>query len=459
MGTSREKEETMEPFRQHVFVCTQEKPEGVKSCSAACSGKMLAALHRELEKQGAAGEVQVTTCGCLGLCDEGPIVIVYPEGVWYRGVKAADVPGIVGSHLRSGKPVGRLVWNDASAMRALITEHGEQYRAMLKAKEEAGVLPDETNELIRGFMSSRAVLTALELDVFSAIDDGASADVVAEKVHASRRGTEMLLNALAALKLLRKENGIFCNTPLSARFFADSSPDSARKALLHTANLWQRWTNLTGSVRTGTPAPRTGDGGWANTFIAAMDHNARARSQAVVNAVGAEGIRRILDLGGGSAAYSIAFARANPAVTAEVLDLADVIPLTREYIQTAGLSGRIQARVGDMLSDPLGDGFDLVLLSAICHMFSPEENRALYRRAHAALACGGRLLVHDFILEPEKTAPRFAALFSLNMLVGTRAGSSYSEPEYAAWLAEAGFRDVRHVRLPGPAGLLLATRD
>jgi len=268
----------------------------------------------------------------------------------------------------------------------------------------------------------------------------------------------MLLNALVALKLLRKENKIFRNTPLSARFFADASPDSARKALLHTANIWRPWSNLTASVLAGTPAPRTGDGEWANTFIAAMDRNARERSQAVVNTVGAEGVRRILDLGGGSAAYSIAFARANSSVTAEVLDLADVIPLTQKYIRKAGFADRIHARAGDMLVDPLGDGFDLVLLSAICHMFSPEENRALYQRAHAALAPGGRLLVQDFILEPEKTAPRFAALFSLNMLVGTRGGSSYSEPDYAAWLTAAGFRDIRRVRLPGPAGVIIATR-
>ena len=448
----------MEPFRQHLFVCTQEKPEGVKSCSAACSGDVLAALHRELEVQGGASDVQVTTCGCLGLCDEGPIVIVYPEGVWYRGVKAVDVGEIVGSHLRSGQPVSRLMWSDAPAMRAMITEHGEQYHAMLKAKDQAGILPDDINELIRGFMSSRAVLTALELDIFTAVAAGASAETVAEKIHASQRGTEALLHALVALKLLRKENEIFRNTPLSARFFADSSSDSARQALLHTANLWHRWSNLTESVRAGTPAPRTGDGEWAKTFIAAMDRNARERSRAIVNAVGAQEVHRILDLGGGSAACSIAFAKANAAVTAEVLDLADVVPLTREYIQRAGLEDRISTRVGDMLRDPLGYGFDLVLLSAICHMFSPEENRALFRRVQAALVPGGRLLVQDFILEPEKTAPRFAALFALNMLVGTRGGSTYSEPEYAAWLAEAGFCDIRRVRLPGPAGLLLATR-
>ena len=103
-------------------------------------------------------------------------------------------------------------------------------------------------------------------------------------------------------------------------------------------------------------------------------------------------------------------------------------------------------------------GYDLVFLSAICHMLSEEENRDLFRRALAALAPGGRVVVQDFILDADKTGPKFAALFSLNMLVGTRAGASYSEPEYAAWLAEAGFQDVRRVRLPGSAHLMIAAR-
>jgi trans-aconitate methyltransferase len=86
-----------------------------------------------------------------------------------------------------------------------------------------------------------------------------------------------------------------------------------------------------------------------------------------------------------------------------------------------------------MLRDPPGENYDLILASAICHVFSPEENRGLFQRVYDALAPGGRVVVQDFILEPSKTAPRAAALFSLNMLVGTRAGSSYSEPEYASW--------------------------
>jgi len=449
----------MEPFRHHIFVCTQEKPEGVTCCPSGGSWRVLQALQRELGAQGLDSEVQVSTCGCLGLCDDGPIMITYPEGAWYRKVKEEDVSEIVSSHLRSGKVVSRLEWSDAPAMKAMATEHRDHYRAMLKARDEAGVLPDDLNEMARAFMPSRALLTALELDVFTAVGKGASAEQVAQKIHGNPRAAEMLLNALASLKLLDKCDGAFFNTAASARFLAEGSRDSARRSLLHTAHMWQRWSTLTECVRAGTSVTtRVRDDNWVTAFIAAMDRNAKERAGSVVKAVAPSGIKRMLDLGGGSGAYSIAFARAVPELKSEILDLGDVVPLTKEYIRQAGLADRISTRVGDMLHDPLGENYDLILVSAICHMFSPEENQQLLQRAYSALAPKGQLVVQDFILEPSKTAPRAAALFSLNMLVGTRAGSSYSEPEYAAWMQKVGFSDVRRVRLPGPSGLMIGVR-
>ncbi len=309
-------------------------------------------------------------------------------------------------------------------------------------------------------MPARALLTALELDVFTAVGDGASAQKVAQKIGAANRSTEMLLNALVALKLLEKRDGAFYNSAASARFFAEGSRDNARPGLLHTANLWKRWSTLTDAVREGTAvAPRVRDDAWAKSFIAAMDRNARERAGAVVKAIASPSLKRVLDLGGGSGAYSIALASAVPGLKAEVLDTAEVVPLTQHYIRQAGLADRVSTRVGDMLNDPLGDGYDLVVVSAICHMFSPDDNRSLVQRIFNAVAPGGRIVVQDFILEPDKTAPRAGALFALNMLVGTTAGNSYSEPEYANWLHDAGFTDVHRVRFPGsPAGLMIGVR-
>ena len=140
----------------------------------------------------------------------------------------------------------------------------------------------------------------------------------------------------------------------------------------------------------------------------------------------------------------------------EILDLPEVIPLTDRICQRRPASRQqVGLRAGDMLHDHFGSGFDIVMLNAICHMFSEEQNLELFRRARQALAPNGRLAVQDFILNPSKTGPPQAALFSLNMLVGTEAGASYSESEYDAWMKAAGFGDVRRIALPGPSDLIV----
>ncbi len=449
----------MGPFRYHAFVCAQQKPEGVPCCAAAGSFHVLDALHRELGAKNLIGAVQVSSTGCLGVCDSGPIMIVYPEGTWYTKLTPKDVPEIVSSHFVSGKKVARLERTDYDAMKAEILEHREKYLAMLKGKDAAGVLPDEIVDLIRGFIPSRAILTALELDLFTAVGSGTTSAQIAKQIHCDPRATEMLLNALAALNLLEKHHDIYSNTPLTARFFVEGVPDSARTAQLHTVNMWKRWSSLTEAMQAGTSvAPQISNGN-TKPFIAAMDLNARGRARAIAQAVQINGARHMLDLGGGSGAYSIAFVKAAPGLQSEIVDMPEVLPLTEDYVRKAGLSDRITTRPGDMLTATLEPGkYDLVLLSAICHMFSPEENQQLFRRAYAALAPGGRIVISDFILDPDKAAPRFAALFALNMLVATRAGSSYSEPEYAEWLKSAGFVEAKRTRMPGPASLMIATK-
>ncbi|MGP8247027.1 MAG: methyltransferase [Bryobacteraceae bacterium] len=452
----------MKAFRFHVFVCDQQKPEGVPCCAGRGSGQVLEALRREVAARGLEGEVQVTACGSLGLCEHGPNLVVYPEGAWYSGVTPADVPEIVGSHFGENTPVERLARTDPADLRAEILSNREKMLAARRARDAAGVLPDDLNERIRGFQESRAVLTALELDVFAAVGDGAAAGQVAAALHCDPRATGMLLNVLASLGLLVKREGLFHISPAAARYFTAGSRDNARPALLHTAHLWHRWSTLTECVRAGTAVAHADIAGrgqdWTEAFIAAMHRNASERAPLVLRAVGIENVRRMLDVGGGSGAYSIAFARANSALQAEILDLAAVEPIALGHIREAGVTGRVKVRAGDLRSDRLGEGYDLVFVSAICHMLSPAENLDLLRRCREALAPGGRVVIQDFILEADKTAPRSAALFALNMLVGTREGSSYSEPEYTAWLGEAGFREIRRVRLPGITGLMIGSR-
>jgi (2Fe-2S) ferredoxin/predicted O-methyltransferase YrrM len=447
----------MEPFRIHLFVCIQQKPEGVTSCPASGSFAVLDRLDHEIQAHHLDREVQLTTCGCMGLCDEGPVMVVYPAGVWYRHVHASDVPEIVSSHLRDGKPVERLVWNDAPAMQAMAVEHTEKFRAAMAARDKAGTLPDRFDQMIRSYWPARVLLTALELDIFTAVGDGANADHIARKIQANPRAAAMLLNALVALGVLSKTGDEYRNTSDSARFFVQGSKDNHRNGLLHIANIWHRWSALTDAVRSGTRVPldRASTPEWTHNFIAAMQRNSRDRAPLLVKAIGTAGVRRILDLGGGSGSYSIAFAKASPEIQCEILDLPEVIPLTADYVAQAGVSAQVRLRAGNMLHDDFGSGYNLVLLNAICHMFSEEQNRELFRRARQALAPNGRLVVQDFILNPEKTGPTHAALFSLNMLVSTDAGATYSEAEYTGWMKSAGFDEASRINLPGPSSMVV----
>lgn len=452
----------MEPFRLHVYACNQKKSEGAPSCTANGSERVIAALRREIARQGLAGEVQVTTCGSLGLCTRGPNMVVYPEGVWYSGVAPGDAEEIVRDHFRDGHVVERLLSGETNALRAEMDANRQKMLAALEAQNAAGALPGDLRQAINGFRESRVLLTAIELDVFTAVGSGADAGTVAQKLGSDVRSTESLLNALTAMDLLEKHEGTFTNSPTAARYLAADAEHDSRAAIMHTAYLWPRWSTLTDCVREGSALVSResgrGDDAWTAAFIAAMHKNAALRAPAVVRAVGLDGVRHVLDLGGGSGAYAIAFARAEPGLTADILDLPPVVPIAQGHIAEAALADRVHTRVGDLRDDSYGSGYDLVLISAICHMNSPEENRAMLGKAAAALNPAGRVVIQDFILNPDKAGPRTGALFALNMLVGTRAGSCYNEQEYGDWLRDAGFTDIHRSHLPGPTDLVVARR-
>lgn len=454
----------MEPYRLHLYACDQKKAEGAPSCNANGSALVIDAFRREIGRQSLAAEVQVTTCGSLGLCTRGPNMVVYPEGVWYSGVRPEDVEEIVREHFANGRIVERLRSGEPAAVREEIDGNRAKMLAAFRARAEAGLLPDDLQQSINGFRESRALLTAIELDIFTALgDDGADATSAAARIGADPRATEMLLNALVALDIVAKRDGVFRNTPVSSRHLVEGAEHDARAALMHTANLWPRWSTLTECVRQGTSVTpgrrRDEEDEWTKAFIAAMHRNASFRAPQVIGAMGLDSVQRVLDIGGGSGAYSIAFALAKPGLTADILDVGGVVPIAERHIAAAGVADRVKARVGDLRDDDYGSGYDVVLISAICHMLSPDANRKMLRKAHAALAPGGRVVIQDFILNPDKAGPRTGALFALNMLVGTRAGSSYSEVEYTQWLEQAGFADARRLRLPGPTDLVIAVRQ
>jgi SAM-dependent methyltransferase len=302
--------------------------------------------------------------------------------------------------------------------------------------------PQAILELASAFMRSRAFLSACELDLFTALRERArtSAEVAAE-LGTDARATDRLMNVLCAVGVLDKSGERFHNGAVAARFLVRGAPDYI-DGLLHWVHLWESWSTLTPAVRKGASViePSVAERGdeWLRSFIAAMHWRACQHAPEVVAALDLAGVTRVLDVGGGSGAYAMALVRAQPALVATVFDLPNVLSLTAQYVRRAGLQDRVTLVSGDYDTDDLGRGFDLVFLSAIIHSNSPRGNRDLIRKGVAALSPAGQLVVQDFIVDEGRTSPPFAALFALNMLVGTQGGDTYTESEVRQWMLDAG---------------------
>lgn len=318
-------------------------------------------------------------------------------------------------------------------------------------------------DIARGFQPSRILLTAVELGIFAEVGEGAVESVhVAERIGADARGTDRLMNALVAIGLLEKEGDRFRNSEDAREYLVPGKPGCVGGALLHNVRMWDAWTYLTESVRGGTSFGRvqheqSPDQG--ESFMAAMHNVSTQRAVQVTPLMDFAGVANMLDVGGGSGGYSIAFCNANPGLKSTVLDLPEITPITRRYIAEAGLSDRISVVEGDFNKNEFGDDFDLVYLSMILHQNSNVENVALLQRAWRALKPGGRAVVHEFVLDEQRVSPPNAAVFSLNMLVATPEGDSYTESEIGGWLTFAGYKDVmRRDVPPGLSALMIGTK-
>jgi SAM-dependent methyltransferase len=310
---------------------------------------------------------------------------------------------------------------------------------------EGAVLED-----VRGFLKGRVILTAAELDLFTRLDkEQASADNLARGLECDRRCLTRLLDCLVALRLLSKQDGIYQNTERGALLSAEH-PETELPMVLHLSGLWESWGGLTETVRTGTnpkrkPVTERGKDS-LKAFIGAMHVVGRGLSHKIADSYNLAPFRRLLDIGGATGTYTTAFLEKNPEMTAVLFDLPDVIRWAEERLGADGLLERVECVAGDFYKDELPKGCDLVLLSAIIHQNSPEENLALFQKIHRAVVPGSTLLIRDHVMEPARTHPPQGTLFAINMLVNTKGGDTYTFAEIKETLERAGFGEVKLVR-------------
>jgi SAM-dependent methyltransferase len=312
-------------------------------------------------------------------------------------------------------------------------------------RAETKPTPEALLTLARGFQESRVLLTGAELNLFTLLSKEAlTADAIAARLGADLRALMIELDALAAMALLVKANGTYRTAP-DAASLSEDAPDSILPMLLHAAALWDRWTSLTRKIG-GTPVSARAPSDVTRAFICAMQVVSAPQAERMAAAVRLGSARRLLDVGGGPGTYTAAFLRAAPKLEATLFDLPPVVEIARVELAKAGLLDRVALVAGDFESDELPAGHDLAWLSAIIHQNGPAQNDALFGRIFRALAPGGRLVLRDHVMEPDRTRPRAGALFAVNMLVGTAHGGTYTFDEIRAGLERAGFVRVRALR-------------
>ncbi|MFZ4857282.1 MAG: methyltransferase [Desulfuromonadaceae bacterium] len=312
-------------------------------------------------------------------------------------------------------------------------------------------------QLSGGYWNTCALHTAVKLDIFTALDDAfRTAEEVAQLRNSQPHATGMLLDAVTALGLLEKRDTSYRATSFAAEKLSKTSPGYLGYIIMHHHHLMPGWTRLDEAVITGRPVSNPvshgQDEGVRESFLMGMFNLASQLAPRIAASIPLAGCRRFLDLGGGPGTYAIHFCLANPDISAVIYDLPSTRTFAEGVVTRFNLSGRIDFTSGDYHADPVPTGFDVAWLSHILHIECRSACVALLRKTVAALNQGGILMVQEFILDDAKDGPLFPALFSLNMLLGTDAGQSYSGAELAAMMAEAGLSEVERLALDLPNG-------
>ena len=306
---------------------------------------------------------------------------------------------------------------------------------------------EQVLELVRAFQPACILAAAAELDVFTALaNHSMTAACLATKLGTDSHATAVLLDALAALDLLEKQQDTYSVPAEVAEILTEQSPHNVLPGVRHLGNCLRRWAQLAQVAKTGTPAEHVpsirGEEADVAAFIGAMHNFCAPVADEIIQRLRPLRFRHLLDIGGASGTWTIAFLRAVPDAKATLFDLPEAMRLAQERIAKAGLSNRVNLVAGDFYEDDLPAGADFAWVSAITHQNSRRQNRALFAKVHAALEEDGVIAIRDVVMDESRISPPAGALFALNMLVGTEAGGTYTFDEFQQDLLHAGFTSV-----------------
>lgn len=327
--------------------------------------------------------------------------------------------------------------------------------------------PERIFDTLLGHQQAAALKAALDLDIFTAIGQGAnSVPTLAAQTNASERGLRILCDYLVVKGFLTKKGAEYGLTQESAVFLDQRSPAyiGGMRHFLHLPEFHRSAEALTETVRTGT-TQLAGQGSVTPDNPIWVEF---ARSMAALVAPAAQGIaqllasnppKRVLDIAAGHGLFGITLAQRFPEAQIVALDWAAVLEVAQENARKAGVADRYTKLPGSAFEVDFGEGFDVVLVTNFFHHFDPPTCEQLMKKIHSALAPGGRCVTLEFVPNEDRVSPPMSATFPMTMLASTPSGDAYTFTEYERMFRAAGFeKNEIHAVPMSPENVILSFR-
>lgn len=321
--------------------------------------------------------------------------------------------------------------------------------------------------LVSSHAEARIVQSAVELAIFEALENTPlTAEAVAKRLELEPTATELLLNALVSLELLRKQTDLFSLAEVAKSYLVKSSPQYVGGMIHFESSLWNCWEKLPQAIRSGQSVRPANmyqdDPAETETFINAMDSLVKARgdTEIMASTVDWSAVGELLDVGSGPATYPIALCKKFPKLRATIFDLSATLNITQRFVREAQMEDRIRIIAGDYRDDPIPGTYDVVFLSNIIHGEEYQKNETLIRKLANNLKPSGRMMIKDHILDDGRVNPAVGAIFSLLMLLTTAGGRCYSFSEIKNWMNRADLSNIERIDLPPPltSSLVIGTK-
>jgi hypothetical protein len=330
--------------------------------------------------------------------------------------------------------------------------------------------PEAIMRLGMGFFGSRAVLSAVELGLFSELAKGPRDESsLRQRLGLHPRASRDFFDGLVALGLLQRRGSKYLNSAEAALYLDRASPSYVGGLLeMCATRLYGFWGSLTEALRTGLPQNEAKTGGnlfealYADPtrlrgFLTAMTAVSMGAARAIARKFPWRQYQTFCDLGGAQGCVSVQLALTHKHLTGGEFDLAPVGPIFEDYVKSFGLEKRLKFVAGDFFKDSLPNA-DVLIMGHILHDWDLEQKHALLKKAHATLPKGGALIAYDSMIDDARRVNVAGLMMSLNMLIETPGGFDYTGADCRGWMKQAGFRKTSLTHLAGAESMVIGIK-